>query len=1113
MNKNLKISAVVGFILYAIAAFFCISLLFVLFDFCGLETARFSALWRFGKLFTGVYGICSVLIPLFLLVAAFECFMRSWHVRNGVVLAGSVIPFFTLDAVEHICRMLIAENSGDVLVMKLLVALVTGAIIVVVEYLVLSMIGDVIENAGKKDKEIDFDENSDEIEEFAQKDENSGLAAENFDAEKAIFAEKTDEVQKNAENEELEPEKEQNTEIENSGDEPEKEENAGFEIPKDLESGEKNEVEAGENLEKSEIEENPFEHIFDEQDENEAQKLKNEDSEKNEENSFEPVEEEIPVSDEDFDLPDLTDDFMNDSDETEISDSLNADFLENSDGKILETSEIAFSGEENYDELENQPFEDFDYSSEEKNEEEVEGEILSDENETEILDDVKDYFDAEIFDGDEDFSENKAEPEDGLELENEFEVQDGIEPEDLPVMPKIPEAEENFENESAGFVEENENAGFAENEPENEGENSDGDAGFEGDSDKDDDDGFGNDNLDCENGDDDLSSFVEQRNNSFASIFAKMDSDAKKAPMVAQKNPDFETQPEQKNEELSQNAEKADDDDFDSTFSDFEFNPTAKPVVDSNGVPFEKKNAILREEPASPAKNSSALTTQSSALAVAKTQPENAVESEKVQPEKPQPKLRIADYKIPVEGILQKYDNGEYWIVDDETKKKATDLAQTLAEFNIEVKVTGIRKGPVVTMFEILPAPGVNVNKIRSLQDNIALRLAATSVRIVSPIPGKSAVGIEIPNKNRAVVSFREIMEQKNPVFEKMAIPVILGKDISGEPRLIDLAKTPHLLIAGSTGSGKSVCVNSLILSILYKRNPNQVKLILIDPKVVELKLYNDIPHLLTPVITEPKKALQSLQYCLCEMERRYALLDNMGVRDISNFNRRIEERHLMQEKLPYIVVIIDEFADLMATTGRELESIVARLTAMSRAVGIHLVLATQRPSVNVITGLIKANIPSRIAFMVASRTDSNIIIDQIGAEKLLGKGDMLYASATDPFPVRIQGTLVSDDEVEKVVDYVKQYGEPDYIDDEIFVEDDEEENDGNLGLFGEGDDPLYDKALEIVVQSGKASASYLQRRLKIGYNRAARLVEEMEERGIVGPQNGSKPREVIYVP
>ena len=576
MNKNLKISAVVGFILYAIAAFFCISLLFVLFDFCGLETARFSALWRFGKLFTGVYGICSVLIPLFLLVAAFECFMRSWHVRNGVVLAGSVIPFFTLDAVEHICRMLIAENSGDVLVMKLLVALVTGAIIVVVEYLVLSMIGDIIENAGKKDKEIDFDENSDEVDEVAQKDENSGLTAENFDAEKAIFDEKTDEVQKNPENKELEPEKEQNAEIGNSG----------FEIPKNLESGEKNEVEAGENLEKSEIEENPFEHIFDEQDENEAQKLKIEDSEKNEENSFEPVEEEIPVNDEDFDLPDLTDDFMSDSDETEISDSLNADFLENSDGEILETPEIAVSDEENYDELENQPFEDFDYSSEEKNEEEVEGEILSDENETEILDDVKDYFDAEIFDDDEDFAENKAEPEDGLELENEFEVQDGIEPEtetefaeseteNLPVMPKIPETEENFENENAGFVE---------NEPENEGENSDGDAGFEGDSDKDDDDGFGNDNLDCENGDDDLSSFVEQRNNSFASIFAKMDSDVKKSPMVAQKNPDFEIQPEQKNEELSQNAEKADDDDFDSTYATYEFKVPEKWKADFDKI-------------------------------------------------------------------------------------------------------------------------------------------------------------------------------------------------------------------------------------------------------------------------------------------------------------------------------------------------------------------------------------------------------------------------------------------------------------------------------------------------------------------------------------------------
>ena len=352
------------------------------------------------------------------------------------------------------------------------------------------------------------------------------------------------------------------------------------------------------------------------------------------------------------------------------------------------------------------------------------------------------------------------------------------------------------------------------------------------------------------------------------------------------------------------------------------------------------------------------------------------------------------------------------------------------------------------------------------------------------------------------------------PEWQKMAVPVVLGKDILGKAQLIDLVKTPHMLIAGATGSGKSVCVNSLILSILYKRSYHDVKLILVDPKVVELKLYNNIPHLLTPVITEPKKALQALQYCLCEMERRYALLDGMGVRDISNYNAKIKEQNICTEKLPYIVVIIDEFADLMATSGKELENIVARLTAMSRAVGIHLVLATQRPSVNVITGLIKANIPTRIAFMVASRTDSNIIIDTVGAEKLLGRGDMLYASAVDPAPIRIQGTFVTDQEVEDVVNAVKEYGEPDYIDDEIFVEDDDEE--GSSSLFGdpaEGDDPLYDQALEIVVQSGKASASYLQRRLKIGYNRAARLVEEMEERGIVGPANGAKPREVIHVP
>ena len=485
--------------------------------------------------------------------------------------------------------------------------------------------------------------------------------------------------------------------------------------------------------------------------------------------------------------------------------------------------------------------------------------------------------------------------------------------------------------------------------------------------------------------------------------------------------------------------------------------------------------------------------------------------------EGPAPKSRAASKKGPYvipSNLLVAYKDDQYWIIDDETKQASVNLKQTLAEFNIDADIIGIKKGPVVTMFEILPAPGVKLSKIVALQDNIALSLAAQSVRIVAPIPGKQAVGIEVPNKRRSVVGFREIIEMDLPEWNKMAVPVVLGKDILGKAQLIDLVKTPHMLIAGATGSGKSVCVNSLILSILYKRSFHDVKMILVDPKVVELKLYNNIPHLLTPVITEPKKAIQALQYCLCEMERRYALLDGLGVRDISSYNERIKERDICTEKLPYIVVIIDEFADLMATSGKELENIVARLTAMSRAVGIHLVLATQRPSTNVITGLIKANIPSRIAFMVASRIDSQIIIDGVGAEKLLGRGDMLYASAVDPAPIRIQGTYVDDNEVEKVVDYVKQYGEPDYIDDQIFVEDDEDEE-GNVDLFGNSmdEDPLYDQALEIVVQSGKASASYIQRRLKIGYNRAARLVEEMEERGIVGPANGSKPREIIHIP
>jgi len=470
--------------------------------------------------------------------------------------------------------------------------------------------------------------------------------------------------------------------------------------------------------------------------------------------------------------------------------------------------------------------------------------------------------------------------------------------------------------------------------------------------------------------------------------------------------------------------------------------------------------------------------------------------------------VKYKKYRIPVD-ILNEYPDGEYWVIDQATRDAAMALKETLEEFKIQAEVTGIRKGPVITMFEILPAPGVKLSRIVGLQDNIALRLAASSVRIVAPIPGKHAVGIEVPNAKRNIVSFKEIIEGELAQTEKkMEIPVVMGKDITGEAQTVDLVQMPHLLIAGATGSGKSVCVNSIILSILYQLQPKDCRLMLIDPKIVELKLYNDIPHLLTPVITEPKKAFQALQYCIYEMERRYACLDSVGVRDIRSYNKRIKEKNIAAEHMPYIVVVIDEFADLMTTAGKELESTVARLAAMSRAVGIHLVLATQRPSIDVITGLIKANIPSRIAFMVASKTDSRIIIDMVGAEKLLGRGDMLYAGVVDPFPIRMQGAFISEEEVEAVVEYVKTLGKPDYIDDEIFFE--EEDDNGGASLFSDGDDPLYEKALEIVYQQGKASASYIQRRLKIGFNRAARLVDEMEQRGVVGGANGSKPRELL---
>ena len=460
-------------------------------------------------------------------------------------------------------------------------------------------------------------------------------------------------------------------------------------------------------------------------------------------------------------------------------------------------------------------------------------------------------------------------------------------------------------------------------------------------------------------------------------------------------------------------------------------------------------------------------------------------------------------YIFPDTSLLHEYDKPHDTSFFAESNHAAKILENTLREFKITSKVIDIQRGPVVTLFKIIPAPGIKLSKISGLADNIALKLAASRVRIVAPIPGERAVGIELPNKNREIVSFYEVVSTPEFKNSKHKIPIALGKDISGNIVVMELTDCPHLLISGATGSGKSVCVNTLISSVLYSKSPKEVKLMLIDPKIVELKLYNDIPHLITPVITDPKLALAALKYMLAEMERRYNLLDQVLARDITNYNRKIKNS---SEKLPFIIVIIDELADLMMILGKQIEGLITRLAAMSRAVGIHLVVATQRPSVDVITGLIKANIPSRIAFQVSSRIDSRTILDEIGAEKLIGKGDMLYLPGNEPNPTRIQGAFLVEDEVIKIVEHLKSVAEPNYIYfDEELLNDRNKYDENN-----EEDDPLFSDAVEIVLKTKRASASYLQRRLKIGYNRAARIIEKMEEKGIIGAQQGSKPRAIM---
>ena len=1107
MRLSNKPNIVTGSILLLGAAFFSIALALLPMDFGaygpGSSSSLYTTAYNIGEILFSVYGFSSILIPVFLFIAGISCFASRWTARKSMRLLTAVVPFFTSVIIEKICRAML-EYPDDFTSIKIALTVSIGAFLVAIEILTAGLIADRVNdrlfhsgNHSDRDDDDFFTEDS-----GSAKENSETVAEETAAAEPAVVIQNAMTKTSNA-TEQAEPA-----------------------VP------------------------GPFDHIFDEP----AVEAAEADSTKAEETVS--VQAENTVSSEETDEVPAQEPLLS-KEEYDALNRINEELIETKADETQPSELIAESAEEN---LELPEEEQIEWPSTDeiisqagitKSEElSLLGDEAGDESKpdretsafAEEPEKEEDSFAAETeetseYDGS-DFTElNNADESDS---ENSYETEESSESRDeLYDVPEIPENSDGQE-ESDPYTD----FGFDQTETSESSESYDSDGYFDNSENPYSDAEFINSktqkktentldpdffDIDMNEEEPDTDDAIEQKRSFLDDMVdAQEDDDDFEGHFAESESAEEDSETSDETEAASEESEfsDSDEDDFGRTSSTFniasdifaDMEEDAREQIESGKKPSrfaqpEYDAAMNAAQETADSENGGQDGSESdgtmSGIETAEPPARTTIATEpkplgnRAKPKKP--------YIVPTD-LLEQYEDDQYWIIDDQTKNDAVKLKDTLNQFGIEAEVIGIKKGPVVTMFELAPAPGVKLSKIVSLQDNIALSLAASSVRIVAPIPGKAAVGIEIPNKKRSIVSFREMIEQDLPEFKKMAVPVILGKDILGKSQIIDIAKTPHLLIAGATGAGKSVCVNSLILSILYKRSPREVKMILVDPKVVELKLYNDIPHLLTPVITEPKKALQALQYCLCEMERRYALLDGMGVRDISNYNKRIEERHVATEKLPYIVVIIDEFADLMATSGRDLESIVARLTAMSRAVGIHLVLATQRPSVNVITGLIKANIPSRIAFMVSSRTDSNIIIDSVGAEKLLGKGDMLYASAVDPYPVRIQGTFESDNDVENVVNYVKTLGEPEYIDDEIFIEDEEDEE-ASPNLFSDGDDPLYEQALDIVIQAGKASASYIQRRLKIGYNRAARLVEEMEARGIVGPANGSKPREVIHVP
>ena len=459
--------------------------------------------------------------------------------------------------------------------------------------------------------------------------------------------------------------------------------------------------------------------------------------------------------------------------------------------------------------------------------------------------------------------------------------------------------------------------------------------------------------------------------------------------------------------------------------------------------------------------------------------------------------LKIGDYHLPSVDLLDEAPAPDTRQMKEDLEASARILEDTLTDFGIVAKVTDIIRGPVITRYELEPAPGVKINRIEALSDDIALAIKAQSVRIIAPIPGKGRVGVEVPNLHSALVCIKDLLTSTEYHKQESSLALALGKDITGRSVFGDLDDMPHLLIAGTTGSGKTVCVNTCILSLLFRGSPNELKFLMIDPKMVELMPFNGLPHLLCPVVTDAKKAAIALNWVVGQMEERYQLLAKAGARNIEAYNEK-------QEKLPYIVVIVDEFADLMTVARDQIENAITRLAQLSRAVGIHLILATQRPSVDVITGVIKANLPARISFKVASKVDSRTVLDMNGAETLLGKGDMLFLQPGKEDLIRIQGALVKDAEIERVVGFIKAQGEPAY-DDQIL----KEQQKSSLANGGEKDE-LYDEAVRVIMESNQASVSILQRRMRLGYTRAARIIDIMELEGLVGPYEGSKPRRIL---